>query len=320
MKTIGFVISQKVNERRRALIPLDLKAIRNVSHLYFEKGYGEILGYSDTDYRDTGASVVVREEVYEQDVICNLKTPAPEEQRRFSRGQTLFGWIHAVQGREITDLLLEKEMTAIAWEDMFVGGRHVFWRNNELAGEAAVMHAFLCYGRAPYECDVAVLGRGNCARGVVRVLEKMGARITVYDRKTIIHLSKEIGEYDVIVNAILWDVFQEEPLIRREDLGRMRDGSLIIDVSCNEGLEIETSHPTTLTEPTYAIEGILHYVVDHTATMLWKTASESISRAVSRFVDDLVEGNRNTILDQATILRAGKVIDERIAQIQSRPL
>lgn len=318
MRTIGFVISQKENERRRALIPEDLKKINNVRKLYFESGYGDVLGYPDDAYLDLGANVVDRETVYQQDIICNPKAPEPAERSLFREGQTLFGWIHAVQGREITDFLLEKRMTAIAWENIFENGRHAFWRNNEIAGEAAVLHAFLFLGKLPYECHVAVLGRGNCARGAIRILEKLGAKITVYDRKTIPHLQNELGNYDVIINTVLWDVFRTDRLIYRKDLKLMKQGAMIIDVSCNQSLEIETSHATTIDNPTYVVDGVIHYVVDHTASLFWKSASRAISREVAKYIDDLVEDKPNPALNKAKIIEQGRILDERIARFQGR--
>jgi N5-(carboxyethyl)ornithine synthase len=318
MKTIGFAISGKENEKRRALIPSDLFNIKYVNHLYFEEGYGIVLGYSDEDYSKTGVNVVNQKIVYEQDIICNPKAPEPEELKLFNERQTLFGWIHAVQGRGITDFLLEKKMTAIAWEEMFEDGRHVFWRNNELAGEAAVLHAFLHYGRPPYECSVAILGRGNSARGAIRVLEKMGAKVTVYDRKSIHNFRTELADYDVVVNAVLWDVFRKDRLIYREDLKRMKNGAMIVDISCDEGLEIETSRATTIEDPVYYLDGILHYVVDHAPALFWKTASESLSNEIKKYIDALVEGEGNQVLERATIIKDGKILDEKIVRFQRR--
>jgi N5-(carboxyethyl)ornithine synthase len=168
----------------------------------------------------------------------------------------------------------------------------------------------------PYDCSAAVIGRGNTARGAIRVLEKMGCKVVVYDRKTISLLRKELGSYDVIVNCVLWDVFRKDRLIYRGDLRNMKSRAIIIDISCNERLEIETSHATTIDEPVYYVDGILHYAVDHTSTLFWKTASESISREIKKYVDDLAEDNINEILERATIIKNGKIIDERIARFQ----
>jgi len=318
MKAIGFLISKKENEKRRVLIPEDLINVRNASYLYFEKNYGEILGYSDEDYYNMGVNIVDREIIYKQDIICNLQSPEPEEQELFHKGQTLFGWMEAVHRRKITDFLINMEMTAITWDEMIDNGRPVLWRNNEIAGEAGVFHAFSYYGRLPYECSVAVIGRGNAGSAVIKLLEKMGADVTIYDRKNVQFLRNELGKYDVIVNTVLWDVTRKDRLIYRRDLKKMKKGAMIIDISSNKELEIETSHPTTIDNPVYSIDGIMHYVVDHTPTIFWKTATESISKEIIKYIDDLVEQNDNKVLKNATIIKEGKILDKKIIKFQKR--
>jgi N5-(carboxyethyl)ornithine synthase len=318
MKTIGFLISKKENEKRRALIPNGLVNVRNISYLYFEKGYGEILGYSDEDYYKMGVNIVNRERIFKQDIICNIHAPEPVEQTLFYKGKIFFGFIDAVQGRKITDFFLDMKMTAISWGKMVDNGRPVLWRNNEIAGEAGVFHAFSYYGRLPYECSVAVIGKGNAGSAAIKLLEKMGADVTIYDRETVLSLRNELRKYDIIVNTVLWDVFRKDRLIYRRDLKEMKKGAMIIDISSNKKLEIETSHPTTIDNPVYSVDGILHYVVDHTPTIFWKTATESISKEIIKYIDDLVEENENKVLKNATIIQDGKILDEKIIKFQKR--
>ena len=317
MKTIGFPISHKENEKRRAIIPRDLALIKNCDYIYIEKGYGDVLGYSDADYQQYGVHISTREEVLKQDIICDPKI-GDAEYLNTLQNQVIFGWVHAVQNRDITDVILQQKLTAIAWEDMFEGGRHLFWRNNEIAGEAALCHAYLLHGIFPYNTKVAVIGRGNVARGTLRTLNFMGADVVVYDRHTEKLLSNEIGEYDVIVNALLWDTTRKDHIIYREDLQRMKKGAMIIDVSCDRAGAIETSIPTTLENPTYVVDGITHYVVDHTPSLFYKTTSECISEVVSRFIDNLVEEGDNTILTNALSIQDGTIIDQRIVEFQHR--
>lgn len=316
MLKVGFPIPTKENEFRRALLPPDLLSVAQASELVFESGYGQVMGYDDAAYRDCGVVVADRGTVCECPVICNPKPMVTDEY--FQPGKTLFGWIHAVQGRQITDLLVNSNMTAIAWEEMFEEGRHSFWRNNEISGEAAITHAFLQWGRTPYGRRVAVVGRGNVARGAMRTLERLGCNITVYDRRTSHLLRKEIDRYDVIVNAVLWDVFSKDHLVYEEDLAKMKPGGLIIDISCDEAMGIETSHPTTIKDPVYWCHGILHYAVDHTPALYYRSASESISRVVARFITDLVEERQNPTVDKATIIRNGEILDQKIIRFQNR--
>jgi len=318
MKTIGFPISHLENERRRALLPAHVAGLACANALFFEEGYGHVLGIADEEYREAGARVQSRGDVFAHPILCNPKAPTPDEAALLQEGQTYFGWIHAVQGRQIVDLLLARSMTAIAWEDMHEGGRHSFWRNNELSGEAAILHSFLIYGRPAYECEVALIGKGNVARGALRVLEKMGASVTVYDRRTIGLLRSELGRYDVIVNGILWDVFRTDHLVYRSDLCRMRPGSMIVDISCDDHMGIETCRATTIDDPVYLEECVLHYAVTHTSALLYKAASRAISEVVCRFVEGLVSGVGDPILRQATIIENGVIRDERIMRFQGR--
>lgn len=317
MKTVGFPISHKENERRRAMVPADICKISHPEALYFERGYGDDIGFSDKDYEDAGAHVASREEVLKKDIVCDPKIGDAEYLEDLSE-QTIFGWVHAVQNRDITDKLIEHRLSAYAWEDMFEQGRHVFWRNNELAGEAAVLHAFQCYGRMPYETRVAVIGRGNTARGAIRALNMLGADIMQYDRRTEALLREEIGNYDVIINCILWDVTRTDHIIYRDDLKRMKKNAMIVDVSCDRNGGIETSIPTTIEDPIYSVDGIAHYVVDHTPSLFYKTFTTDNSRTIAPYIDMLINENENQVLRDALAVKDGCIIDKRINEFQHR--
>lgn len=317
MKTIGFPISDKTNENRRALTPNDINKIINVNYIYIEEGYGEVLGYSDDDYRKAGANISIRSEILKKDIICDPKIGDAKYLNELD-SQVIFGWVHAVQNRDITDILINKNLTAYAWEDMFDQGRHVFWRNNEIAGEAAIIHAYTLHGLFPYNTKVALLGRGNIARGALKILTMMGAEVTVYSRHTEALLRKEIEQYDVVVNAILWDTSRNDHIVYKEDLQRMKKGSLIIDVSCDRNGGIETCIPTTLENPMYVVDDIVHYAVDHTPTLFYKTISHSLSESIVIYLDELIEGISNSVIKEAQIVENGKILDQRINHFQGR--
>ena len=107
MKRIGFPISNTENERRRALIPSDINNIIHKEYIYVECGYGEVLGYTDNDYINAGIKVVSKEDVLKCEIICDPKIGDAEYLDTLNH-QTIFGWIHAVQNRDITDKLIEK--------------------------------------------------------------------------------------------------------------------------------------------------------------------------------------------------------------------
>ncbi len=316
-KTIGFPISHKENENRRAIIPDHVKKIAHPEQLYFERGYGSVLGISDEEYAQYGCQIVSHEEVLTKEIICDPKI-GDADYLELLQNQTVFGWLHATQNRDITDKLIQGNLTAYAWEKMFYKGRHVFWRNNELAGEAAVMHAFQCFGCMPYETNVAVIGRGNTARGAIKVLNMLGANVQQYDRKMEELLRDEIGNYDVIVNCVLWDVMRKDHIIYRADLKRMKKNAMIVDVSCDRHGGIETSEPTTIEKPIYFVDGILHYAVDHTPSLFHKTFTRNNSGVIWQYLNELQNEPCGLVLREAQIMEKGRIIDPEIIEYQGR--
>lgn len=317
MNKIGFPISDKENENRRALVLDDIKKIRNKDFLYFESGYGLNLGYNDEDIKLLGCHVESHEDVLKKDVIVDPKIGDADFLKTL-KNQTIFGWIHAVQNKNITDVILDNNLNVFAWEDMYENGRHVFWRNNEIAGEAAIMHAYQCFGVMPYNTKVALLGRGNTARGAQKILTLLGADVTVYTKKMEKLLHEELPQYDVIVNAILWDTNRTDHIIFRNDLKRMKKNSMIIDISCDRHGGIETSIPTTIDDPVYVVDGVKHYAVDHTPSLFYKTTSQSISEQVCKYIDLLCEEKYNQVLNKANCISNGKILDKRIIEFQNR--
>ena len=315
MHTIGFLISHKNNEKRRALLPPDLKNIKNVDCLFFEKGYGQSVGYADTEYEQAGAHVVSREEVLSCDVITDVKLGDADYLDEIKTPKTFFGWAHAVQGIDFTSKILNGGHTVIAWEEIFEDGRYIFYRNREVAGEAAILHAFRYCGMMPYDSKIAILGNGQTAKGVLRILHGLGANVDVYGRKLEPLFRKKMFEYDVLVNCVLWDTSRKDKIIYKEDIKKMKKGTLIIDISCDPYLEIETSHPTTIDDPVYEVDGVIHYAVDNTPAMFPITVTRTLSEGICRYIDLIVENEPDRFPDNlktATVIKDGHIQDERI--------
>ncbi|NLI54938.1 MAG: N(5)-(carboxyethyl)ornithine synthase [Clostridiales bacterium] len=318
MKTIGYVVSHKNNERRRALLPQDAGLIGHRERLTVERGYGEALGYSDEDYRRAGVFVADRGQVLASDVIVDVKLGDADFLPDLAPGKTLVGWAHIVQKTEFTDAAIAARHTVVAWENIMEKGRYLFYRNRELAGETAVLHAFSYYGRMPYDCRVAVIGNGMTARGALRILNGLGAKTDVFTRKLEPLFRERMGDYDVLVNCVRWDTCREDRLIYRSDLKRLRRGSMIIDVSCDPCLEIETSRPTTFDDPVYTVDGVLHYAVDNTPAMAYRSVSEQLSRCFSPYVDSLLIGRPLPALEPAFVIRGGIILDPECVAFRSR--
>lgn len=317
MKTVGLPISHKENEKRRALILSDIARIQNKEQIFVETGYGDVLGISDEDYLHAGIKVTSRADVLKKNIICDPKIGDADYLDQLE-DQIIFGWVHAVQNRSITDKIIKHRLSSYAWEDMYEDGRHSFWRNNEIAGEAAVFHAYMCHGIFPYNTKAAVLGRGNIARGAIKTLNFMGADVIQYDRRTEQLFRKELEKYDVVVNAILWDTSRKDHIIYREDLKRMKRNALIIDIACDRNGGVESSVPTTIENPIYKIDGVMHYVVDHTPSLFWKTATESLSEEFSKHIDSLILDTPDEILIKAHNFERGVILDDRINKFQGR--
>ena len=318
MKTIGFVIPVKENEKRRVLLPKDIEKIKKKDYLFFEKGYGKILGISDSEYEKVGCNVTSFDEVLKQDIICDPKIGDANYLDRLKEKQIIFGWVHAVKNRDLTDLLLDKKITAIAFEDMFYKNRHVFYKNNILAGEAACYNAINYLGRLPDNLNAAIIGNGNTAHGAYKDLSKLGVNVDIYTRDLEELLKENLSSYDLIVNCVLWDVKRRDHIIYQEDLKKMKKGSMIIDVSCDLNGAIETSHPTTIDNPIYLVDDIIHYAVDHTPSLFYHTFSLECSKIIIDYINDLIEEQENEVLHEATIIKNGKILDQKINDYQER--
>ena len=321
MKTMGLLISHKNGEKRRALLPEQVEQLMHPEMLYFETGYGISIGRSDSEYEEAGAHIVTREEAQKCDIIPDVKLGDADYLESIGENKILFGWAHAVQGVDFTTSVLKHNHTVIAWEEINEDGRYIFYRNREVAGEAAIMHAFRYCGMMPYDTKVAILGNGQTAKGALRILHGLGADVDVYPRKFEKLFTKNMFKYDVLVNCVLWDTSRTDRIIYKDDLKKMKPGTLIIDVSCDPHLEIETSHPTTIDDPIYIVDGVIHYAVDNTPAMYPITVTKVLSEGIFKYIDILISKDYSEYpsnLKDATQIINGNIVDERIKEFRTR--
>ena len=312
METMGFLISHKNNEQRRALLPSELEGIRHRDRLLFETGYGESVDFTDEDYLAAGARIGTREEVLACPMLVDVKLGDADYLDQLRGKKLMIGWAHAVQKVDFTTAMLRGKHSVLAWEEIFEDGRYIFYRNREVAGEAAVLQAYRYCGKMPYDTRVAIIGNGQTAKGAMRILHGLGARVDVYGRKLESLFRKKMFDYDVIVNCVMWDTARGDHLIYREDLKKMRRGTMLIDVACDPHMGIETSHETTIDEPVYTVDGVIHYAVDNTPAMFPKTVTRVLSEGYAPYVDALLEGSMPESLQKAMVIRDGEICDARI--------
>jgi len=357
--------SRKENEHRVPIHPEHLAQIapETRERLIFEHGYGEPFGTTDAQLSLLGVGLATREEILAEAGVVLLAKPLAADLAQLREDGILWGWSHCVQQRDITQLAIDRRLTLIAWEAMFLwkqGGvrdMHIFYRNNEMAGYAGVIHALGLagldghYGR---KLRATVLSFGSVSRGAIRALRARGiSEINVYTQRPswAVHnqvvgcryarmliegdrviaeaedgtrriLAEVLAESDVIVNGILQDTEHPMMFLNDEDVPRLKPGSLIIDVSCDLDMGFPGARPTTFEEPTFALGDATYYAVDHTPSYLWRSASWELSRAVLPFIDTVL-GGPDAWDDEETIARSieirhGNIQNEAILKFQGR--
>jgi alanine dehydrogenase len=327
--------SRLENERRVPVYPEQLPRFPAPlrQRMVFEEGYGIDYGYPDRYFIDLGAAVADRARLLAECEIVVLPKPTPADLEEMHPGQVLFGWAHVVQQKAMTQVAIDRKITIIAWEAMHLWSKagerlmHVFYKNNEIAGYAAVLHCLqLCGWDGHYgpRRKVVVLSYGSVSRGAIYALQGRGFNnIHVFTKRPphlvadqnpdVYHgqyfrapdgllmvrasddterpLIEELADADIICNGILQDTKDPLMFVRHEDVERLKPRSLIVDISCDAGMGFTFAKPTTFTKPMFTVgEHITYYSVDHTPTYLWNAASREISKALRAYLGVVAEG------------------------------
>jgi alanine dehydrogenase len=319
--------------------------------MVFEAGYGSDYGFEDAYFEGLGARVVPRDRLFIEGDLIVLPKPMPEDVARMKPRQILFGWSHAVQQRAIAQLAIDRRLTVISWENMHhwsQGGEklvHVFYKNNEIAGYAAVLHCLQLVGIDGHygpKRRVVILSYGSVSRGAIYAFHGLGfKKIDVYTRRPPYLVADQNpdarhGQYfqrpdgthmvsnsageefplidalsnaDIICNGILQDTNRPVMFVRDDEVQRLRPRSVIIDISCDEGMGFPFARPTTFKEPVFLVgERITYYSVDHTPSYLWSAASSEISTALHPYLG-IVEAGPTAWEKEPTIARAIDILD-----------
>jgi len=246
------------------------------------------------------------------------------------------------------------------WHDDGGFGVHVFHRNNEIAGYASVLHAMQLLGRtATYgpQLKAAVLSFGATARGAVTALTSLGLHdVTVltqrnpasvaspihsvqminyersdeYPQRVVTLRSpdpapfvEQLGQFDLVVNCVFQDTEDPVLFVMSDELDRFKPGSLIVDVSCDEGMGFEWARPTSFAEPMLTVgDGVHYYAVDHSPSYLWDSATWEISEALLPFLETVMAGpsawDGDDTIRRAIEIRDGVVQNPKILAFQGR--
>lgn len=343
--------SNKENERRYPIHSKHINELRDdeLENIFFEDGY--------PIHRDLNCNIrsLSRQEIFNTCDMIILPKPDPSDFPCFRPHQILWGWPHTVQGHDITNLAIEKKLTLIAWENMHnwsmgVRKEHIFARNNELAGYAAVNHFMELNGITPgvygEEIKIAVLGYGSTAKGAINALIGLGGTdITVFSKRSKFQIIdaiknikyktysfykkevyiendlayKELVNYDLIVNCVLQDPLNPMIFIRADNINYKQLS--IIDISCDKGMSFDFALPTSFESPIITNDKYVYYAVDHTPSYFFNSASYEISGSLLPFLKYILKNDSykgNEILERAVDIEDGVVTNKAILKFQNR--
>jgi len=314
---VGLPKEIKDNEYRVGLTPAGVRALKDAGHeIIVEKSAGEGSGFDDSLYERAGATInKSADDVWARaEMIVKVKEPIAPEYPRMRDGQLLFTYLHLAPDHELTKQLIERKVTGIAYETITdrKGTLPLLTPMSEVAGRMAIQvgaHYLekmsggrgILLGGVPGvpAARVVIIGGGVVGTNAAKMAVGMGAHVTIIDNNLDrlrelddIFLSKistlassaymiqdAISEADLIVGAVLVPGAAAPKLITKNMLKEVPNGAVVVDVAVDQGGCIETTHPTTHSNPTYYVEGVLHYCVANMPGAVPRTSTFALTNA-----------------------------------------
>jgi alanine dehydrogenase len=313
---IGLPKEIKTNENRVALVPAGVEGLVSAGHsVMIEKNAGVGSGFADSTYTAVGATVGDVDAVWrESDMIMKVKEPIEVEWPRIRKNQLLFTYFHFAADEKLTKAHLASGATCIAYETVELPNHELplLTPMSEVAGRMAVQEGAkyleklyggrgLLLGGVPgvEPAKVVIIGGGVVGVNAAKIAAGFGAKVTVLDvslerlrylsdvmpaNVTLIYsnrhnLLEQIHTADLVVGAVLIPGAKAPKLVRREDLKTMQEGSVIVDVAVDQGGVFETIHATTHENPTYVVDGVIHYGVANMPGGVPRTSTLALTNA-----------------------------------------
>ena len=318
---VGVPSEIKPGEHRVGLTPTAVREYVGHGHsVLVQTGAGLGAGYSDADYQKAGATLAADAAAVfaGAEMIIKVKEPQKVEWEKLEPRHILFTYLHLAPDPAQTEGLLRSGCAAIAYETVTDarGGLPLLAPMSEVAGRIAVFSAaetllkhnggmglLLCGVPGVAPARVVVLGGGVVGSNAARMAAGLGAEVVVLERSiprmrelddlyqgriltrysTFAAVEEEILKADVIIGAVLTAGAAAPKLVRREHLKQMKPGSVLVDVSIDQGGCFETSKPTTHADPTYTVDGVVHYCVANMPGAAPRTSSEALGNATLPF-------------------------------------
>lgn len=346
---IGVPKEIKEQEQRVALLPSGTNQLTKHGHsVLVERNAGLGSGYPDDDYVKAGAEIVEQaKEVFARaDMIVKVKEPLKAEFPLLRPGQILFTYLHLAASKSLTEALLKSGVTGVAYETIQVDHRlPLLEPMSEIAGRMSVVMGanFLAkynggsgvlLGGVPGVLPgrVVVLGGGTSGVNALRMAKGLGADVTILDidveRLRFLDIAIEnlhtlysneanlddlMPDCDLLIGAVLLPGAKAPKLITRTMLGKMKRGSVFVDISIDQGGCAETSRPTTHLDPVYVEEGVTHYCVANMPAAYSRTATQALTNVTYRYVELLADfGLQGACRKQPTLIGGINTRDGRL--------
>lgn len=364
---IGVPAERKTQEYRVALVPAGVEALTRAGHqVLIEKDAGLASGFTDDFYQRAGAEVVdsAAELWARAGMIVKVKEPLAAEWPDMREGQIVFTYFHFAASEALTRAVMESGTVAIAYETVATdkGALPLLTPMSEVAGRMAVQEGVryltrssggsgILIGGVPgvMPGKVLILGGGVVGTQAAKVAAGLGARVSILDTSLprLRHLAdvmpagvhplystryavrKQLRDSDLIIGAVLLPGARTPFLVFEEDLATMRPGSVIADVSVDQGGCVETIRPTTHEAPTYVVDGVIHYGVTNIPGSVPRTSTLALTNATLPYVLELAAGGwrdacrRNPALARGLNVVGGEVVHAAVADafgLRSTPL
>jgi alanine dehydrogenase len=347
---IGVAKEIKQDEYRVALTPAGaLELTRDGHSVLVEEGAGEGSAFPDSSYTAVGARTGSVEEVWaESDLVLKVKEPLREEYPRLREGQILFTYLHLAASEELTRALMESGAACVAYETVETDDRALplLAPMSEIAGRLAAQAGAtflekplggrgLLLGGVPGVAPgkVVVIGGGMVGYNAAVIALGLGAEVTILERSidrmrhleevlgsrvtllmsSALQIEESVAESDVVVGAVLIPGALAPKLITAEMVAGMKEGSVIADVAIDQGGCVETSRPTTHSEPVFVVDGVIHYCVANMPGAVPITSTKALTNATLPYVEEIADhGLREAIARDPALARGVNVLDGRI--------
>ena len=359
---VGVPKEIKTQEYRVGLTPSAVREYLVAGHsVMIETNAGAGIGASDDHYRRAGAVIAdsAQEVFASSDMIVKVKEPQPSEWGQLREEQILFTYLHLAPDPEQAKGLLNSGCTAIAYETVTDadGGLPLLAPMSEVAGRLAIeaagaalkRHAGgrgLLIGGVPgvQPARIVVVGGGVVGTHAARMAVGLGAEVTILDKSlprlraldelfdgrvrtkfsTIDAVEEEVFAADVVIGAVLIPGASAPKLVTRNMLGSMRKGSVVVDVAIDQGGCFETSRPTTHGDPTYEVDGVLHYCVANMPGAVPLTSSHALNNATLPFGLALANGGLGAVMENPHLFAGlnvyrGRLTHEAVAESLGLP-